>query len=63
MEARVAVDGSDNSAEATRGSERVRKPYQPPVLRRYGDLARITESVGFMGNKDGGTVILMRKTS
>jgi hypothetical protein len=36
--------------------------YAKPRLVVYGDLTRITQSVGFMGGLDGGAVIFMRKT-
>jgi hypothetical protein len=32
-----------------------RKPYRTPALQVYGDLARITNAVGNMGNSDGGS--------
>lgn len=30
-----------------------KKPYQAPLLVRYGDLSRITNAVGSTGNMDG----------
>jgi hypothetical protein len=32
-----------------------RRPYVPPVLRVYGDVAELTRVVGIAGNTDGGT--------
>lgn len=41
----------------------LRRAYQPPTLRVYGDLSTITKAVGFSStNADGGAVIGMRKT-
>lgn len=31
-----------------------RKPYQAPTLQHYGDLLRITKTVGTTGLDDGG---------
>ena len=39
-----------------------KKPYSAPLLQRYGNLARITTSVGNMGMLDGGTVKGMRRS-
>ena len=33
-----------------------KKAYQTPKLEVYGDLGEITQTVGMMGNPDGGTV-------
>lgn len=32
----------------------VKKPYEPPKLLVYGDLAEMTKSTGRKGNPDGG---------
>jgi hypothetical protein len=39
-----------------------RKPYVPPVLRVYGDVAELTRVVGVAGNLDGGSAN-MKKTA
>jgi hypothetical protein len=31
-----------------------KKPYHPPVIEVYGNVAAITKTVGKSGNKDGG---------
>ena len=37
-------------------SQAKKKPYETPRLETFGDVARITQSVGKTGNSDGGTV-------
>lgn len=32
-----------------------KKPYETPRLEKYGDIRRITKSLGGTGNLDGGT--------
>jgi hypothetical protein len=59
----VTPGSDDNPAEGKQGPQEARKPYQPPSLRSYGSLARITESVGFMGKLDGGMAFFMRRTA
>jgi len=39
-----------------------KKPYQPPKLLVYGDLAQMTKSRGTSGNPDGGTHGSNRRT-
>jgi hypothetical protein len=43
--------------------ELMKKPYQPPKLVVYGDLAEITRSAGSMHMLDGGTMVGMRRTA
>jgi len=37
------------------GKKQVKKPYHPPVIEVYGDIATITKTVGKNGNTDGGS--------
>jgi hypothetical protein len=39
-----------------------KKPYQPPKLLVYGDLAEMTKAVGTKSRLDGGTKPQMRRT-
>lgn len=39
-----------------------KKPYQPPKLLVYGDLAEMTKAVGSKSKIDGGTNPRMRRT-
>ena len=39
-----------------------KKPYQPPKLLVYGDLAEMTRAKGNVGKLDGGTVARKRRT-
>ena len=39
-----------------------RKPYQPPKLLVYGNLAEMTKSLGNKGKRDGGSMPGKRKT-
>jgi hypothetical protein len=39
-----------------------KKPYQPPKLLVYGDLAEMTKAVGTKGKLDGGGRPRMRRT-
>jgi hypothetical protein len=38
------------------------KPYHPPRLRIYGDLATLTRAIGNKGMPDGGVMMLMAKS-
>jgi hypothetical protein len=40
----------------------VRKPYLPPKLLVYGNLAEMTKSLGNKGKRDGGSLAGRRKT-
>ena len=40
----------------------LKKPYRAPLLQRYGNLARITASVGNMSMLDGGAAKGMRRS-
>jgi hypothetical protein len=40
----------------------VKKPYQPPKLLVYGDLAEMTKALGRSSKLDGGTKPLKRRT-
>jgi hypothetical protein len=42
--------------------ELARKPYQPPKLLVYGDLAELTKARGNKGKVDGGARPLHRRT-
>jgi hypothetical protein len=47
----------------TQPSERlVKKPYQPPKLHVYGNLAEMTKARGTKGNPDGGIRPRKRRT-
>ena len=35
-----------------------KKPYRPPSLQHYGDLARITRTVSQRGEDDGGKGVM-----
>jgi len=37
-----------------------KKPYQPPVLQRWGTLEELTRSQGLTGRKDGGILLKTR---
>ncbi len=37
------------------GNKPTKKPYQTPKLIVYGDIRKITETVGLKGNLDGGS--------
>lgn len=40
----------------TQPSKRLaKKPYQPPKLHIYGNLAEMTQTQGILGKADGGT--------
>jgi len=39
-----------------------KKPYQPPKLTVYGDLAEMTQASGNMHMLDGGMMVGFRKT-
>jgi hypothetical protein len=39
-----------------------RKPYQPPCLREYGSLRKLTREVSCNTNKDGGSNAVCRRT-
>jgi hypothetical protein len=39
-----------------------KKPYQPPKLLVYGDLAEMTRAAGTVSKTDGGTKPRMRRT-
>ena len=39
-----------------------RKPYHPPRLLVYGDLAALTGAIGNKGMPDGGPMMLMAKS-
>ena len=41
--------------EPTSTDAGARKPYVPPTLREYGDIAELTRVVAVTGNLDGGT--------
>jgi len=44
-------------------SERLpKKPYQPPKLLVYGDLAEMTKAIGTKGHADGGGNPRKRRT-
>lgn len=35
-------------------SDEAKKPYEPPVLVRWGTVQEITQAVGYKGSSDGG---------
>ncbi len=39
-----------------------KKPYESPKLLVYGDLTEMTKALGRVGNPDGGTNPLKRRT-
>jgi hypothetical protein len=51
-----------DSGPATAADRDAPRPYGPPRLRVYGDLAQITASVGSHGKADGGNKSGKRKT-
>jgi hypothetical protein len=54
----------DAPPDLRQASKAKKKPYEAPCLETYGDVARITNSIGMMGaNPDGGTGVGMMKTS
>ncbi len=60
------MDSLESEGTISRGAaekELMKKPYQPPKLVVYGDLAEITRSAGNMHMLDGGTVVGMRRTA
>lgn len=47
----------------TQPSERLtKKPYEPPKLHVYGNLAEMTKAKGVLGKTDGGTKVRKRNT-
>jgi hypothetical protein len=48
--------------ERTSADAPARKPYVPPALRVYGDVAELTRIVATTGNLDGGSAN-MKKTA
>ena len=39
-----------------------KKPYEPPKLHAYGNLAEMTKTKGLTGKKDGGKTLRKRNT-
>jgi len=39
-----------------------RRPYEPPVLKRYGDLAQLTQQKGMGGRDPDGALVHNNKT-
>ena len=39
-----------------------KKPYEPPKLHVYGDLAEMTQAKGLVGKTDGGKAARKRNT-
>ena len=58
----MSFGNGGKASEVTEGPPPGRRPYRAPSLVVYGNLARITDAVTFMGNLDGGTKLGMRKT-
>jgi hypothetical protein len=48
-------ENSGDRDETTSAENSARKPYVPPVLRVYGDVAELTRINSNIGNTDGGT--------
>jgi hypothetical protein len=47
---------NEKNARATPQGDAARKPYAPPRLHVYGDVATLTRAIGFMSAKsDGGS--------
>jgi hypothetical protein len=48
------VKNDDTSAPRPEKDAETKKPYEPPVLVRWGTLHELTQSVGSLGASDGG---------
>lgn len=48
-------DTSDGRDEKTTATDAVRKPYETPSLRVFGDIAELTRTRSNVGNTDGGS--------
>jgi hypothetical protein len=53
---------TDEARAAVRIGDKVRKPYSPPMLQKWGTLKDVTLSNGHHGNKDGGKGKQLRRT-
>ena len=49
--------------ETTRASLDTKRPYVRPVLKRYGDLAQLTQAKGMTGVRSDGAMANNNKTS
>jgi hypothetical protein len=50
----MADDQSSNTSEKADAAAGARKPFEPPRLSVYGDIATLTRAVGRTGLTDGG---------
>jgi hypothetical protein len=48
------IDESVNTNANHISNSKVKKPFEPPRLTVYGDIATLTRTVGRTGNNDGG---------
>lgn len=53
---------TDEARAAVRIEDKVKKPYSPPMLQKWGTLKDVTQTSGWSGNKDGGKGKQMRRT-
>ena len=52
-----------NATDATtRAAHEARRPYVRPVLKRYGDLAQLTQAKGMTGQQSDGALANNNKT-
>lgn len=47
----------------TRSAQDTKRPYVRPVLKRYGDLAQLTQAKGMTGVRSDGAIANNNKTS
>lgn len=52
----------DVPPDLEQASQARKKPYEAPRLETYGDVAKITQAVGTMGNLDGGGGFFMMRS-
>ena len=51
-----------STAETTRTAHDTKRPYVRPVLKRYGDLAQLTQAKGMTGTTSDGAIANNNKT-
>ena len=47
----------------TRSAQDTKRPYVRPVLKRYGDLAQLTQAKGMTGSRSDGAMANNNKTT
>ena len=50
------------AADQTRAALDTKRPYVRPVLKRYGDLAQLTQAKGMTGSRSDGAMANNNKT-